>query len=1122
MTDSLRLVWASPRYRGAVFAGTMADPANIKIKHLITTSFPKDEYTFTVTITKSGEPTHVESGIAVGLLDDTITVPITALHPLALTRSAAYTADDVPYLVTVELIRNAAATASATLDMHKYPAITGNASEVRYDDSGRLLVDGVPTAMYGGFCGLNTEASYSDFAALGLNMYFSANTGYYTQLMDQTHLDWGIIATPDYYINGVGPTEDIGPWTQQFRGEAKLLMYMVSDEPMWGMSKNPLVLQRDPDRTRQAYNIHKVEDPYHPVFVTNAWMHVFSSYQFNNVDYTPFTQISDGMFIDSYPMYDPVKGYNNDIRAPINQRLIMDNLVPAYQSTPEYNMLWEDRNTLIEGMPQAFAQGTDHLMPTPQEFKNHAYQFIVLGASSIAPWVYGNYGGDVTGGDFVDFSNMAAEIQAESHALLTGEIDNSGVSVNYTGIAEADNRIHWIRRTTATHEYILIINSTWTECYLAHLRDVAANVTVTFNSVGVTTVDAVTKDAAVPSSFNLVNDSMTLTLQGCNSATSTSGVVVLKRAFTPAAGSPPTITLVDDKTTQASNLPDEYPMAPFCSSNSGPLVNYQLTAPPTGFTMNSTTGVIEAGVTAANITHTITFSVDNDENDPTSAQFDWTITATPGVISLTAPYSQDITPTTATIGCTSDSLAGDIYAAVGLTAYTDKQILRDPNHIDHVWHGQKTPEYNNNFSVVGTSPEVPYHVGFYQEDGVNHAHELVDFRTDVGLFDFTRAGIQTGGTSDNTLVSQPTNKSVHVDANWDGENYTNTSLKSKGVLLEPAAQRLNLYQYTIGSMNPLGVTQGTEVIRGALTLGNLEETAATSNHEVQMPVTLPTYAWTIVSAIVKAEERGTVTLFAEDKFGSYGYFIYDVADEEVVDDSHWLLKSPTAHKVTDDLILLWFRFDSSEDNDPINQPFVGIGITDDAGTPSYLGEPPKGISVALSCEIGRSPTSIMLGENDTPTRSATDMTSTLTTLGFTKALNDFSFQLPIRINHHYDRGTGDAPMTLLTLGTGSNTLEVAIEVGGAVSLTKTYNGTAATPATVSSLTYTYGDRLNIRGYVSSTGGVKLWVNGASDTVADNNPFTVEPDDVEIHSIGIIAEQFRYKDTADDTEVGGWT
>ena len=90
----------------------------------------------------------------------------------------------------------------------------------------------------------------------------------------------------------------------------------------------------------------------------------------------------------------------------------------------------------------------------------------------------------------------------------------------------------------------------------------------------------------------------------------------------------PQWSVIPAQSTGDLDLPVAVDISSYVTSNSGPLVNWSLVTPPTGFSI-SQSGVITVAAGTAITTHSVTVRVENDEGPADSAAFSWQIFDTP-------------------------------------------------------------------------------------------------------------------------------------------------------------------------------------------------------------------------------------------------------------------------------------------------------------------------------------------------------------------------------------------------------------------------------------------------------------------------------------------------------------
>ena len=89
---------------------------------------------------------------------------------------------------------------------------------------------------------------------------------------------------------------------------------------------------------------------------------------------------------------------------------------------------------------------------------------------------------------------------------------------------------------------------------------------------------------------------------------------------------PPQWEVIPDQSHGDDELPIDFDVSPYVTTNSGPLTGWALVAPPAGFTI-SAAGVVTVAFGTAPGAYNVTVSVDNDEGTGTSEAFAWTISS---------------------------------------------------------------------------------------------------------------------------------------------------------------------------------------------------------------------------------------------------------------------------------------------------------------------------------------------------------------------------------------------------------------------------------------------------------------------------------------------------------------
>lgn len=300
-----------------------------------------------------------------------------------------------------------------------------------------------------------------------------------------------------------------------------------------------------------------------------------------------------------------------------------------------------------------------------------------------------------------------------------------------------------------------------------------------------------------------------------------------------------------------------------------------------------------------------------------------------------------------------------------------------------------------------------------------------------------------------TIITQPANKPVHINADWDGTDYSNTSGLSEGILLEGA--RTNRVRWSIDLTNGVWALDGGCTIAEAPTPSPGETPAylvdiSSADARVNQPLSsVPAgdYLYSVWMRSVSGAGTFPVNVYGTTTAsGGHNRSTLDLTEE-------WQLFAVPVTLVGTGIIYLYLS-DSRSQSSTLTEAY--------AWNPQF--------------QLGAFPSSVIPTEAAAVTRAATQMTATIGELGMTGTLvNNISGQIKVRpqFNPADDRGAVTDIFRLYSDASNHIALTYT-QATDVISLTKTVAGTGYTAEyTAGDLAYSTGDELTIDWACADTG-----------------------------------------------------
>jgi len=472
-------LWArmiSPKYRNAIYP-TMDAPVSVKIRTKVADSELAGSR---IDITLSRNGNNIKTWQFTNLSSENVLdLPVSDVT-FVNTRSGPYTKDDNPYLFTLELKRDSTLLDTESLVLNKYPSPPAGVDEVRIDDNDNFVINGQPTFIYGAYISgyRNNTEDYKYLESLGFDTFLEKTTTLGRNPSTRALL---------YTIGSISAV-------QNNRQNPQLLAYHLYDEPNM-KDYDPY----QPATCKAAYQGYVLEDPYHPALNVATMISTTKDYPI-----TDYYGCEDMIMLDPYPIR--ISGYQDIGTIYKNYEMLDDMTYSAF----------EHKDIPAAAVPPLFSSSTVYRYPENQESKNMVYQHIAGGSKAIFPYTY-----DSPNSSWDYYGNtIIPEIKLLEGAILAPLASNP-VSVTSTD----PTRIVVAHKQTADRDYIFLINTT--SFWNRDTKDRVIDIDITFHEPGSDTVEAVVRDSGTPQNYAVVNNRVSLSLDGVNS-TST-GVVVLMR-----------------------------------------------------------------------------------------------------------------------------------------------------------------------------------------------------------------------------------------------------------------------------------------------------------------------------------------------------------------------------------------------------------------------------------------------------------------------------------------------------------------------------------------------------------------------------------------------------------------
>lgn len=494
--DVIHAVMVKPKYRNAIYA-SMEDPDTIKIKTLIKDITLQDIH---LDISLDRNDVTLKSWSIRNLNREMIlNLPVSDIT-FGYTRSEPFIKDDNPYKFTLVLKQDTAIVDTDILLLNKYPAPPLGVDEVRLDDKDNLIINGEKELVFGAYLLQYNTGWYSYLESLGFNFFVEWGS----QLTGGYHSanTWGLIRTNSgSYDNIDGARNNI----VTYRNSKKLLAYRTVDEPnSHGIT---------PETCRLHYKAAREEDPYHPVLITIK----YNDHPAQHNPYTGYTECADIFGLDLYPIYNDGVVTDMDIGVAHNNYKYLHNSELGKSD-------WELEEMPTAAIPQMFNQSHWRL-PQNTELKNLLFQHVAGGAKFFFPYSYENKTGYNDTWEYFAHTLIPELVEMKDAIFAKEEV--SGLKISSTN----DDRLVWSHRITEDKEYVILVNTTskWNNSPGSQEQRITA--TLTFGNVGENNFYSLVKDSEMPNEFVMVNNEITVELNGINETSS--GVLVLVRNINP-------------------------------------------------------------------------------------------------------------------------------------------------------------------------------------------------------------------------------------------------------------------------------------------------------------------------------------------------------------------------------------------------------------------------------------------------------------------------------------------------------------------------------------------------------------------------------------------------------------
>ncbi len=537
--QAFEAVMVSPKYRNAIFAGTMDDPDSLKFRIYDDLSGK----TIKATLSRNGKELATQTFSS--LSDYQILSMDVSDVTFEETRSTAFAADDNPYELKLELKDRSAVTATITFDIHKYPEISSG-DEVRMDDDDNFVVNGKKMLFIGGYGGLD-PMSYDRFKEMGLNLWLGKS---FQPALSGIHNYLSVAKA------GMTPSDTIGTnyLSGRFRDQSYSMGYYIADEPgYFGPVRSTL---------QSIYKSLWNTDPYHPQGVADVMLaHIPTAS--SNVESYGYYGAMDFLSLDIYPCL--AMTYTGSV--------FLNHKASRYEKGFYY------LDFPLEATPQTISGGgLNARYPEPNESYNMAFQHLACGAKHFTAFkVKDTVSFNIWDTIATDMNSIKPAIfgkQVCAAVLPSYAFPRKDIAVIIPDGEE--NNIVWRYTTVDSTEYVFLVNTTnkWNTASGAP-KNKDITVGVKFFKQGDDKVTVLIGDSNIPSSYTLSDGATDVTLKGVNS--SYRGVVVLRRG--PAVPGIEDVSVVNNMSVGSARL--------MCTSNSS-----------LGRVMINMSNILENGVSA--------------------------------------------------------------------------------------------------------------------------------------------------------------------------------------------------------------------------------------------------------------------------------------------------------------------------------------------------------------------------------------------------------------------------------------------------------------------------------------------------------------------------------------------
>lgn len=499
-------LWArmlSPKYRNALYP-TMGQPETIKIRTQLDVN-PDDLANTSLAVRLYRDGTTLKTWTFTTLAPSQVLELKVAELNFEYTRSGPYVVDDNPYYFSLDLKSNNTILDTETLPLHNYPPPPAGVNEVRIDDDDNIVINGLPTFIYGVYPGsFNSNPDIKESISYLESLEFMAFLEYgdYLNGYHSTSSLGCVVATDGVATDNVTRTLDE---IKKFREHPQVLAYLLSDEP------NTHTYRGDPVVLQNHYAAAKDEDPYHIIYTT---MTIKATHKIYSI--TEYTACQDIILLDPYPCR--TDRWIKDLRRVYENYDILHNPDLGYSA-------FEHLDIPAAGIPQMHDYDPWR-MPFVQEEKNIVYQHFVGGAKWIMPYSFSSFK-DEYRDEWDNYgSTIIPEIKSIERGILAPRVLNS---INIT--SSNNERLIWRHTQTEDKDYIFLVNtsSKWNEDmdFVPFKTDEVITIEITFKEPGGSIVRAAVRDANQPASYTLLENKVTLQLDGVNE--NSTGVLVIER-----------------------------------------------------------------------------------------------------------------------------------------------------------------------------------------------------------------------------------------------------------------------------------------------------------------------------------------------------------------------------------------------------------------------------------------------------------------------------------------------------------------------------------------------------------------------------------------------------------------